>query len=173
MGGPRKNVEADGWKGGNTTRGPDRKGWRGGRRSLDPPGTIKWAVATKLSDPLYCAALYLGEGSAARGIRRALEHAATLLAHLPRGTDRFGVEQYVKTHRVAARADISQSLKIVLRPLRHSGTNRIPVAATVGASPPHAPPRNNALPPEPPNTIPDLDDDGWDDLPAFVRLQAE
>lgn len=67
----QKLVDPTGYKGGNLTRGPNRKGYRGGRKPR-APGQILHTASQKLTDQEYATAVFLGVGNVSAGVRLAL-----------------------------------------------------------------------------------------------------
>jgi hypothetical protein len=94
----RRIKNAERYRRGNTTSGEGRKGWRGGRVSAYPPGTDLSPVMAKLSSAEYAIAVLLGDGFAAKGVRRALILAAP---SLPPGSPQTRDEalEYVRIRR--------------------------------------------------------------------------
>lgn len=65
--------QLDTYRGGNLTRGANRRGYRGGRKSAFPPGTLTVPLRILVTDANYAAIHYLGERVFARGVARAVE----------------------------------------------------------------------------------------------------
>ncbi len=74
---PKKDAHL--YRRGNTTSGPDRKGYKGGRRGDYPTGTPMYPVLIQLDSRHNAIAIYVGGGTAGRGIRALLEAAAATL----------------------------------------------------------------------------------------------
>lgn len=124
MGGPRILLNHDGWRGGNTTRGPDRKGYKGGRKRLYPEGTALYPVALKMAEPECAMAIFLGRGNMSDGIRRALE-TAYKVAHQGQGVlpaDLAALNRFEMADRIAAEKRNKRFVKTDARAKAAAGT---------------------------------------------------
>lgn len=123
MGGPRKIMEFDGYKGGNKTFGDNRKGYRGGRVPAYPRGTGTWMAAVNLSDQDYATAVYLGCGSVAKGLRIAVQHAAGKLSQTVQvPATRIDAERIVKPAKKRIAQLVSRALGMKVSAPKPAGT---------------------------------------------------
>lgn len=130
MGGKSKVMQADGWKGGNTTFGKDRRGYRGGRKSVHPPGTLTWPLMARLTDQEYAIAVMIGEGNLSLGVRRAMAYFDKMIKR-PEGIDsRFAMVDYVEANRAALRRTLAPIFGLPAE-FQRSGSQRL--AHSVGA----------------------------------------
>ena len=159
---------------GNYTRGPNRNGYKGGRPGRFPKGTPARFVGCQLPENLADLALFLGEGSKARGIHRALEYFAAP-GRIP-GVD-FTTEEGIaaaiaslRTCRVENRARLQQALGTELEPKLPRNLRKLVPAYESLTEPP--PTNVHDVPgyPEDGNKNPTLREP-WDDLPSPIDVE--
>lgn len=109
-----KLVDPTGYKGGNYTRGENRRGYRGGRKPR-VPGAIIHTAALKLTDQEYATAAYLGVGNISAGLRLALSVMRPYL--LPHVKDtRFDAWTALQTQKISIKRTVDAAVALLTKP---------------------------------------------------------